>query len=147
MLHHKEHTYGIRSGRSTRVNSGAVCRAGFTLVEAVLALAILSIGIFVLIECTAKCLAVIRTSRNFQTARSVLDQGEMEYPLSWTNDVDQNTVAPVTYPNGYTYSRELEPVSGEESLYMVKTRVAWSEIGRASAEEVVSYLYSPKKDL
>lgn len=130
----------IRTGRRL---SGA----GFTLVEAVLALAILSIGVFVLIECTAKCLAVIRTARQYQTARMILDQGELEHPLIWTNEVDKNTVAPVTYPNGYTFSRELTAVDGEESLYVVKTRVAWSEIGQASFEEVVSYLYSPKKDL
>ncbi|MBU4200203.1 MAG: hypothetical protein KKG09_07525 [Verrucomicrobia bacterium] len=121
--------------------------SGFTLVEAVLALAILSIGVFVLIECTAKCLAVIRMSRQYQTARMILDQGELEYPLIWTNEVDKNTVAPVTYPNGYTFSRELALVDGEECLYVVKTRVAWSAIGQASFEEVASYLYSPKKDL
>ena len=121
-------------------------RSAFTLVEAVLALAILSIGIFVLIECTAKCLAVIRTSRNYQTARAVLQQGELEYPLIWTNDAAQNTVADVSYPNGYTFSRTLTPLDGEESQYLVETRVAWSEAGRASFEEVTSVLYSPPKD-
>ena len=121
-------------------------RAGFTLVEAVLAMALLSIGIFVLIECTAKCLAIIRTSRNYQTARTVLDQGELDYPLIGTNAADKNTVAPVKYPNNYTFSRDLIPVDGEESLYLVKTRVAWSETGQASFEEVLSYLYSPQKD-
>ncbi len=120
--------------------------AAFTLVEAVLALAILSIGIFVLIECTTRCLAVIRTSRNYQTARLVLQQGELDHPLIWTNDVEQNTVAGETYPNGYTFSRTLTPLDGEDSQYLVATRVAWSETGRASFEEVISVLYSPKKD-
>ncbi len=116
---------------------------GFTLIEAVLALAILSIGMFVLIECTARCLAVIRTSRNYQTARMVLAQGECAHPLVWSNDADQNAVAPETYPNGYTFSRTLTPVDGEESLYVVKTRVAWSRVGQDAFEEVVGMLYSP----
>ena len=117
---------------------------GFTLIEAVLALAILSIGIFVLVECTARCLVVIRSSRNYQTARMVLDRGEIDHPLVWSNDADQNAVAPETYPNGYTFSRTLTPMDGEENMYVVKTRVAWSEVGQASFEEVVGIFYSPK---
>ena len=119
---------------------------GVTLVEAVLALAILSIGIFVLIETTARCLAVIRVSRNYQTARAVLDQGELEYPLRGTNMVEDNVVSPVEYPNGFTFSRDLTPVDGEEDLFIVTTRVSWSETGHASSEEVTSYLYCPNHD-
>jgi Tfp pilus assembly protein PilE len=120
--------------------------AGFTLVEAMLALAILSIGIFVLVECTARCLAVIRASRNYQNARLVMDQGELDHPLVWTNDVEENTVESEPYPNGYTFSRTLTPMEGEESLYLVTTRVTWSEVGKASFEEVIGVLYCPKKD-
>lgn len=121
-------------------------RSAFTLVEAVLALAILSIGIFVLIECTARCLAVIRTSRNYQNARLALQQGESEHPLIWTNEAEQNAVAGVTYPNGCTYSRSLTQLDGEESQYLVESRVTWSEAGRSAGEEVTSLLYSPPKD-
>ena len=118
----------------------------FTLVEAVVALAILSIGIFVIIEATARCLAVIRVSRNYQTARAVLDRGESEFPLQSTNAVSDNIVQGAELVPGYTFSRELEAVDGEEKLYMVMTRVIWSETGRDSAEEVVSYLYFPNEE-
>ena len=121
-------------------------RAAFTLVEAVVALAILSIGIFVIIEATARCLAVIRVSRNYQTARAVLDRGESEFPLQPTNAVSDNIVQGAELVPGYTFSRELEAVDGEEKLYMVTTRVTWSETGRDSAEEVVSYLYFPNEE-
>lgn len=121
------------------------CR-GLTLVEAVLALAILSISIFVLIETTAKCLAVIRVSRNYQTARTVLDQGELEYPLNGTNSVEDNTVSSVEYPNGFIFSRGLKTVDGEDDLFIVITRVSWSEAGHDSFEEVTSYLYCPNQD-
>lgn len=127
-------------------NGGGKPAAGFTLVEAVLALAILSTGIFVLIETTARCLAVIQTSRHYQEARAVLDRGELDYPLHVTNSLHDNIVPPVDYPGGYRFSRDLDPVEGEEGLFIVKTRVTWSESGRASFEEVVSYLYCPEED-
>ena len=111
-----------------------------------LALAILSIGIFVLIECTARCLAVIRVARNYQTARQVLDQGELDYPLLSSNTLEQNMVAPVSYPNGYSFARELTPLDGEANLYLIKTRVAWSERGQSAGEEVTSLLYCPAND-
>ena len=119
---------------------------GFTLVEAVVALAILSIGIFVIIEATARCLAVIRVSRNYQTARAVLDQGESEFPLQPTNTVSDNVVQEKEYNPGYFFSRDLTEVDGEKKLYIVTTRVTWSESGQASAEEVVSYLYFPNEE-
>ena len=122
-------------------------QSAFTLVEAVIALAILSIGIFVIVEATARCLAVIRVSRNYQTARAVLDQGESEFPLQPTNRPSESAVQGEELVPGYTFSRELEAVSGEKKLYVVTTRVTWSESGQASAEEVVSYLYFPNEDL
>jgi len=118
---------------------------GMTLVEAVLALAILSIGIFILVETTAKCLAVVRLARNYQTARAVLDRGESEHPLRGTNSVDENKVEPVDY-DGYVFSRDLQPVDGEKKLFTVVTKVAWSETGHASGEELVSYVYCPNEE-
>jgi len=115
-------------------------------VEAVLALAILSISIFVLIETTAQCLAVIRVSRNYQIARTVLGQGELDYPLIGTNSVEDNTVSPVKYPNGFTFSRDLQQVDGEDKLFIVTTRVFWSEKGGSAFEQVVSCLYCPNQD-
>ena len=118
----------------------------FTLVEAVVALAILSIGIFVIIEVTSRCLAVIRVSRNYQTARAVLDRGESDFPLQPTNTVSDNVVQGTEYAPGYVFSRELDEVDGEKKLYQVTTRVTWSESGQASVEEVVSYLYFPNEE-
>lgn len=120
-------------------------KSGMTLVETVLALAILSIGIFILVETTAKCLAVVRMARNYQTARATLGRGESEYPLRGTNSVEQNKVEGVDY-NGYVFSRDLQPVDGEKKLYMVVTKVTWSETGHESGEELVSYVYCPNEE-
>lgn len=117
----------------------------FTMVEAVLALAILSIGIFVIVEATARCLAVIRVSRNYQTARAALDRYESTHPVS-TNAVADVFVQAEEWPPGFHTQRELEAVAGEEKLQIVKTRVTWTESGQASVEEVVSYLYFPNEE-
>jgi len=120
--------------------------AGFTLVEAVVALAILSIGIFVLVEATARCLAVIRLSRDYQVARAVLDRGETEHPLRTTNAPDDNAVPPTELADGFFFSRELEPTDGEVRLYRVVTRVTWSDAGQAAREQVVSYAFFPNEE-
>jgi len=120
-------------------------RSGMTLVETVLALAILSVGIFILVETTARCIAVVRQARNYQTARAVLDRGESEHPLRGTNSVEENKVEPVDY-DGYVYSRDLQPVEGEKKLFTVVTRVTWSERGSDSGEELVSYVYCPNEE-
>ena len=120
--------------------------SGVTLVEAILALAILGIGIFVLIETTARCLAVIRLSRHYQTARAVLDMGELDHPLSETNAPEDNIVSGHEYTGGFTFSRALDLIDEEDDLYVVRTRVSWSESGNSSFEEVVSLLYSPKEE-
>ena len=110
-----------------------------------MALAILSIGVFILVETTAKCLSVVRLSRNYQTVRAILDRGESEHPLRGTNSLEQNTVNPVEY-DGFTFSRELQQIDGEKKLFLVTTRVAWSEKGQDAFEEMVGYLYCPKAE-
>ncbi len=121
-------------------------RTGFTLLEAVLALAILSISVFALAETTARCLAVIRLSRNYQTARSVMEQGEAMYPISATNLPEDVAAGPEELVDGFVYQRfEGESLDEEEQLFSVRTRVSWSESGKASFEEVVRLLYFPAK--
>ena len=133
------------AGFSNPPRSTLNAQRAFTLVEAVVALAILSIGIFVIIEATARCLAVIRVSRNYQTARSALDRYESEHPLL-TNKVADIFVQDEEWPPGFHTQRELEAVDGEKKLYIIKTSVAWSESGQASAEKVVSFLYVPNEE-
>ncbi|NLE66098.1 MAG: type II secretion system protein [Lentisphaerae bacterium] len=123
----------------------ASVQSGFTLIEAVISLAILGLTIAVMVEATSRCLAVIRISRNYHAARTVLEQGELEHPLAESNSVPDNIVMPVDYGNGFTYSRDLEQSADEEDLYVVRSRVTWAEKGRHSFEEVVSYCYCPEE--
>lgn len=120
-------------------------RNGFTLIEAVISLAILGLTVAVMVEATSRCLAVIRISRNYHAARTVLEQGELEHPLVSSNEVQDNIVEPVDYGNGFAYSRDLQQSADEKDLYVVRSRVTWAEQGKHSFEEVVSYCYCPEK--
>ncbi|MGI6087311.1 MAG: hypothetical protein ACOYCD_05080 [Kiritimatiellia bacterium] len=131
--------------KSAPVASSAA-RDGFTLLEAVLALAILSVSVFVLAETTARCLAVIRVSRNYQIARTVFEQGEAMYPITETNRPEDVAAGPKEIIAGFVYQRfEGEAINEDEQLFSVLTRVSWSESGKDSAEEVLRLLYFPKK--
>ncbi len=117
-------------------------RGGFTLVEAVLALAIMTISAVTLLAAASRCLAVARLARNYQTAASVLSEGEMEHPLIATNDVIENVVEPQTFDNGFVFSRTVDQVEEDEDMFIVRTRVSWSSRGKDAFEQVSTYLYS-----
>lgn len=117
-------------------------RAGLTLVEVLLAMLIIGAGGLVLMTAASRCLAVIRVSRNYHSARHVFDLGELEHPVIITNDTIYNLdLDPVEYPNGFTFSRKAEDREDLKGMKIVRTRVAWSQRGQQAYEETVSYLY------
>lgn len=117
-------------------------RQGLTLVEVLLAMIIIGTGGLVLMTAASRCLAVIRVSRNYHSARHVFDLGELEHPVIQTNDMIYNLdLDPVVYPNGFTFARKPEEREDLKGMKIVRTRVAWSERGQQSYEETVSYLY------
>ena len=116
---------------------------GFTLIEAVLAIAIMSISAFALLAATSQCLAVASKARSYHIAVSVMDQGLLENPLIKTNEVDELGVDEYQpLENGFVFSRVVEELEDEEDLFVLRTRVTWSRRGKQSFEEVATYLYS-----
>ena len=123
-------------------------RAGMTLIEVLLALAILGIGLAVLIQAVSRCLAVVHKTRNYETARYLLQRVEIEHPLG----VNQQIAAGVEDgsfdpPNDqFTWHREITPIGLEdEPLFQVNTRIAWSDDGtRESAQETVTIVFKPE---
>ena len=118
-----------------------------TLVEVILAVAILSAGLTVLLTGVSRCLAVMKKAKNYQVAQWTLGLGNLEYPLLKTNEVEKLAVDPVEYPNGFTFQRIIEEPDDEEyeeeedfKLFVVRTRVSWSDRGRDSFHEVVRYV-------
>jgi prepilin-type N-terminal cleavage/methylation domain-containing protein len=121
-------------------------RNGMTIIEVVLASAILSVALVVLLTGAARCLGVMKLARNYQTARWTMDLGNQEHPMLSTNDVNDLEVAAITYPNGYKYSRTVEDDEDEDGLYIIRTRVSWSDRGREPYEEVVEYVWQKEEE-
>jgi prepilin-type N-terminal cleavage/methylation domain-containing protein len=117
----------------------AARRAGLTLVEVILAVVILGVALTVLLTASARCVAVMKVAKNYQTAQWTMDLGDLEHPLL-TNDIEQVEVEPKEYPNGFTYARTFEEDDDEDGLYVVRTKVTWSETRGAMSHEVVRYL-------
>ena len=111
-----------------------------------LAVAILSVGLVVLLTGASRCLAVIKISKNYQTAQWTMNMGDIDHPLVFTNDVKSLEVAPKEYDNGFTFERVVEDDEDEDGLYVVRTRVSWSDRGRHPYEETVRYLWEPPED-
>lgn len=125
-------------------------KSGLTLVEVLIALAILSASAGVLLMATSRCLNVVSTAKNYYEARRILEVGDLEHPVlvikkeespGASEDKPINlTVGPLEY-NGFTFTRNSERSEDNEDLLVVRTRVSWSRRGRDSFEEVTTYLY------
>ena len=123
-------------------------RAGLTLIEVMLALAILGLGLSALIATVSRCLGVVRQAKNFQTARHLLARAELENPLQLEEKIEEGSEAGGFEggPYDYRWSRNIERLGREEDgLFTVTLRVSWSDKGgRASSEEIVTCLYAPE---
>jgi prepilin-type N-terminal cleavage/methylation domain-containing protein len=126
--------------------------SGLTLVEVMLALVILGIGLTVLISTASKCLAVVKQSRNYETARHFLALVELEFrnkilELESGQDLE-DSAEDVVFPESDQYKGRWEVTTeGDEKdgLKKVVFRVSWSEHGANPCEEVTTYLYVPQK--
>lgn len=124
-------------------------RGGFTLVEVLLAVAILGIGFGVLLTGLSACLAAFRVSARFQEAQWVLGQGEALYPLRPSADVlEEHPVAPdPSILEGYTFERIVEEDEDEDNLFVVRTRVFWSGGAETGTfDEVTRYVWQREEE-
>jgi len=120
--------------------------AGMTLVEVMLASAILGVTLVVLLSGASRCLLVMKTSKQYQEAQWALGVGMLERPLFVTNEVDDLEVPDVDY-DGFTFSREVGDDDDEDGLYVVKTKVSWGGRGdNRMSEEIVEYVFSPEEE-
>lgn len=125
-----------------------VRRGGMTLVEVLLAIAILSTSMVALLVASSRCLAVMKLAQRYQGAQWAMGAAEVDYPIYETNDVKSLVVDPHEYPGGYVYSRVLDdkPFDEKHSLYLMRIRVTWADRGGETVEEVVRCFYQPKEE-
>ena len=147
--------FPISEWRSPRFNRQSAIgnrqsRAGLTLIEVMLAVAILGFGIAGMIMAAARCIGVARQARNYQQAREALAQVDAEEPLALVEDMDEaNDSGTLTAPlEKFRWERVVEPIGLEDDyLFQVTTTVSWSEEDWKGSESVVTYVYRPDQKL
>ena len=113
---------------------------GFTLIEVLLAIAILGAGIAMMLTAASRCLAVMKVARAYQRAQWVRTRGEAEHYVIVQDDVSELEVpADTSLAEGFAFSREVgaDIDDGEEDgLYPVRTRVWWGDGDDGRYEEI-----------
>ena len=130
-------------------------RAGFTLVEVLLASLILGIGLTVLMSSLSTCLRTMRLARDYEQVQWVLGLGELAYPEPIATSADVKTDYTVepddSLCEGFTFERVVDEKTPEEEekdkLYVVRTRILWGEAGDNGrpSEELVRYVWQRDK--
>jgi len=115
-------------------------KVGFTLIEVILAVVIMSAGLTVMLTAASKCLAILKTAKNYQTVQWTLNNGDLDHPIVPTNDVKTLAVSPVEYPGGFVFSREIEDDDDKDQLYVMHTKISWSDRSREMTEDIVRYV-------
>ena len=123
-------------------------KAGMTLIEVLIALIILSVGVSSMMMAMSRCLAVVRTARNRDTSRSLLRQVDIENPIDRKSIEESMESGDFEDWEAFTWSRETIMADEEErpGLFLVTTRVQWSERGKDTFEEIITYKYAPDAD-
>ncbi len=135
----KEYTNSFKKAKAST--------SGMTLVEVIIAITILGVGLTAFLTATSKCLTVIKISKNYQTAQWVLGQGELDYPLIVTNELEDMEVGEESYLDGFIFSRTVDEEDEiEDGLYVVRTRVSWMDRNSTAYEETLQYVYIPLEE-
>lgn len=121
-------------------------RAGFTLIEVLIATLILAFGLMMLMTGLGNCAAMMTLSKEYQDAQYVFSLGELKYPIKESTDVVKDlTVDPdPDLVEGYEFERtvdekDLGTNEIDDGLYTVHTRVSWGK-GENQCEELVRYV-------
>lgn len=126
----------------------AVRRRGLTLIEVLLAVAILGLGIVMMLTAISRCLRVLQVSSGYHDVLWALSAGEAEFPMVFADNADDVEPEDIEVSaedfGGFVYERMVEdPYESEEDsevrLLVVKTRVAWAGRTEEKFEEVTRY--------
>ena len=118
---------------------------GLTLVEVLIALVILSVGVSSMMVAMSRCLSVVRTARNREVARSLILRVDVENPIESVDMEEMSDSGDFEDVESYEWSRDILEMDAEQrpGLFLVTTRVRWSERGRDAFEEITVYKYAP----
>jgi len=121
---------------------------GLTLIEVLIALVILSVGVSSMMVAMSRCLSVVRTARNREVARGLILRVDVENPIESIDMTEMSDSGDFEDVEGYEWFRDIIEVDEEQrpGLFLVSTRVQWSERGRNAFEEITVYKYAPNAE-
>lgn len=121
--------------------------AGFLLLEVLLAMSLLAVGLFVLIDSVSKCVAAARSVQNYSIAATLLANKSYEFRVERPLDDLEQEGTFEDYPQ-YAWSRTFEPYESVEELqglWIQTITVTWLERGQPVSDSIVEYRYLPQK--
>jgi prepilin-type N-terminal cleavage/methylation domain-containing protein len=121
-------------------------KRGFTLVEVILAVVIVSTGLFVLLSVTAQALYIADAAKEYETARRLFALIEIEHPIQ-LDDIDEGSEDgdfDGEAFEGFSWQREIAFEGLEEDeLFRITTRINWVIREEETFEEVTTLLHVP----
>ena len=134
--------------KSLNIHRKKQYRVGFTLIEVLLSLVILSIGISSMMYAMGQALSVIRTARNQEIAQALLRRIDIEFPIEKIDYIENIEAGYFNDTEGYSWQREILLLDEENrpGLFITRKRVIWSERGKNKFEEIEAYTYAPEAE-
>lgn len=127
------------------MSEGRRGREGLSLIEVLVALVIMGVGISSMVVATSRSLAVARKAKQYETARRLVGQVDLEIPLN-LEEIEEGTESGrfTGEFRDYSWTRETTKIEPEElEMYYIRTSVSWTEKGKRASEDVETYLFGP----
>lgn len=122
---------------------------GMTLIEVLLAMLILGMSIAVLMTSASHCLAIIRHTRQYETARHLFQRIDSEFPIDEDAVDSSETSGSFDDIEGYRWDREITEIDEEmrPGLYQITTRIRWTDRSQDVNEQLTTLRYLPEEEL
>jgi Tfp pilus assembly protein PilV len=133
----------MKGRRQQRIASSCYRNDGFMLLEVILAVALLAISMFAIIESLSRCLAAARAVQSYSTSEILLANKSFEFRTERPTDILDQEGEFEDY-HGFSWSRKLEGTDNE-GLWKQTITVYWYERGKLASDSVVEYRYLPDK--
>ena len=109
------------------MNKNSKNKSGLTLIEVLLAIIILSLSVTTLMIATNRCVSLIHTAKNRETAQDLLRNLETIFPIDKIYLEEMFEDGEFEDPQGFSWNREILIVDDENKpgLFLIKIEVKW----------------------
>lgn len=129
---------------------------GFSLVEVLIATAILAVGLLAVFSALSPALAIFSASKRLQGVQWVMALGELKHPVAGFSELedlvveedDDLTIDDEKLGEGYTFERTIDEKIIEDDdkeyddgIYVMRTVISWGD-GEDECEEFVQLIWS-----